>query len=65
MKEQIHEYCHRLHLPVMAERWSAMAEYAATHNIPYSEFLFRLLEAEESVKTLWEFFWFAENRCKS
>lgn len=24
----------------------AMAEYAATHNIPYSEFLFRLLEAE-------------------
>lgn len=46
MKERIHEYCHRLHLPVMAERWSAMAEYAATHNIPYSEFLFRLLEAE-------------------
>jgi len=46
MKEQIHEYCHRLHLPAMAERWPAMAEYAATHNIPYSEFLFRLLEAE-------------------
>ncbi|KPC97319.1 transposase/IS protein [Geobacillus sp. BCO2] len=46
MKERIHEYCHRLHLPVMAERWSAMAEYASTHNIPYSEFLFRLLEAE-------------------
>ena len=46
MKERIHEYCHRLHLPVMAERWSAMAEYASTHNISYSEFLFRLLEAE-------------------
>jgi DNA replication protein DnaC len=46
MKERIHEYCHQLHLPVMAERWSAMAEYASTHNISYSEFLFRLLEAE-------------------
>jgi hypothetical protein len=48
MKERIHEYCHQLHLPVMAERWSAMAEYASTHNISYSEFLFRLLEAETS-----------------
>lgn len=46
MKEQIHEYCHRLYLPVMAERWSAMTEYATTHNTPYSEFLFQLLEAE-------------------
>jgi len=45
MKERIHEYCHQLPLPVMAERWSAMAEYASTHNISYLEFLFRLLEA--------------------
>jgi len=39
MKEQIHEYCHRLHLPAMAERWPAMAEYAATHNIPFGVFI--------------------------
>ena len=25
----------------------------------------KLLAEAESVKTLWEFFWFAENRCKS
>jgi len=39
MKEQIHKYCQRLHLPDMAERWSAMAEYAATHNIPFGVFI--------------------------
>lgn len=50
MKEQICEYCRRLHLPVMAEQWSAIAKDASINNIPYSEFLFRLLEAEINAK---------------
>jgi hypothetical protein len=45
MKERMHEYCHRLLLPVMTERWSARVEYATTHNIPYFGF-FSLLEEE-------------------
>ncbi|MGG1575584.1 IS21-like element helper ATPase IstB [Fictibacillus sp. NRS-1165] len=46
MKEQITEYCQKLNLSVIADQWSALADQAAKDNVPYSSFLFSLLEAE-------------------
>lgn len=58
MREEMNEYCQKLNLPVIADRWSALADQAAKDNVPYSAFLFSLLEAEaiekraRSTKTL-------------
>jgi DNA replication protein DnaC len=46
MREKIQEYCQKLNLPVIADRWSDLSEQAAKDNVPYSSFLFSLLEAE-------------------
>jgi DNA replication protein DnaC len=50
-----------LNLPVVADRWSEMAEQASKDNVPYSQFLFSLLELEiiekqeRTMKTLLKF----------
>src|SRR3954470_12263512 len=46
MRKQIKEYSHKLNLPVIADRWSELAEQASKDNVPYSQFLFSLLELE-------------------
>lgn len=46
MKKEIKEFSHKLNLPVIADRWSALAEQASKDNVPYSQFLFSLLELE-------------------
>jgi DNA replication protein DnaC len=46
MNENMNEYCRKLNLSVIAEQWSTIADQAAKNNVPYSSFLFSLLEAE-------------------
>jgi DNA replication protein DnaC len=46
MNEKMQEYCQKLNLSLIAEQWSAIADQAAKNNVPYSSFLFSLLEAE-------------------
>lgn len=46
MKRKIKEYSQKLNLPVISDRWSEMAEQASKNNVPYSQFLFSLLELE-------------------
>ncbi|USK36441.1 IS21-like element helper ATPase IstB (plasmid) [Bacillus sp. F19] len=46
MNEKMNEYCQKLNLSVIAEQWSTLADQAAKNNVPYSSFLFSLLEAE-------------------
>lgn len=61
MRKKIREYSHKLNLPVIADRWSILAEQASKDNVPYSEFLFSLLELEiiekqeRTMKTLLKF----------
>ncbi|MEJ9216224.1 IS21-like element helper ATPase IstB [Aneurinibacillus thermoaerophilus] len=50
MMEKIEEYCQRLNLPTICDMWSEAAEQAAKNNVPYSAFLFSLLEAEIAQK---------------
>ncbi|WP_427448963.1 IS21-like element helper ATPase IstB [Pedobacter suwonensis] len=50
MKREIKEYSQKLNLPVIADRWSALAEQASKDNVPYSQFLFSLLELEITEK---------------
>ncbi|MFD4820684.1 ATP-binding protein [Peribacillus butanolivorans] len=46
MNEKMNEYCQKLNLSVIAESWSTFADQAAKNNVPYSSFLFSLLETE-------------------
>ncbi len=46
MNNRIKEYCQKLNLSVIADQWSTLADQAAKDNVPYSSFLFSLLEAE-------------------
>jgi DNA replication protein DnaC len=46
MNEKMQEYCQKLNLSLIAEQWSTIADQAAKNNVPYSSFLFSLLEAE-------------------
>lgn len=62
MRKKIREYSHnKLNLPVIADRWSILAEQASKDNVPYSQFLFSLLELEiiekqeRTMKTLLKF----------
>ncbi|MCM3034144.1 IS21-like element helper ATPase IstB [Niallia sp. MER 6] len=50
MKKEIKEYSQKLNLPVIADRWSELAEQASKDNVPYSQFLFSLLELEINEK---------------
>jgi DNA replication protein DnaC len=50
MKREIKEYSQKLNLPVIADRWSELAEQASKDNVPYSQFLFSLLELEITEK---------------
>jgi len=51
MKKEIKEYSQKLNLPVIADRWSELAEQASKDNVPYSQFLFSLLELEITENT--------------
>lgn len=50
MRKEIKEYSHKLNLPVIADRWSEYADQASKDNVPYSQFLFSLLELEINEK---------------
>ncbi|MFS0639246.1 IS21-like element helper ATPase IstB [Mesobacillus foraminis] len=50
MRKEIKEYSHKLNLPVIADRWSELAEQASKDNVPYSQFLFSLLDLEITEK---------------